>query len=85
LFISIRLFYLDLDQQTQNKDQTLMDIDKKLNQLLNDPSKRSDNNQDMDKALQPFSQIIKTLKDSKISNSNPLNSFRFYRYRSISS
>jgi DNA repair exonuclease SbcCD ATPase subunit len=53
-------FYLDLDQQTQNKDQTLMNIEKKLN----DTQKRSDNNQDMEKALQPFSQIIKTLKDS---------------------
>jgi lipid II:glycine glycyltransferase (peptidoglycan interpeptide bridge formation enzyme) len=55
------LFYLDLDQQTQNKDQTLMNIDKKLDQVLITPS---DNNQDLEKALQPFSQMIKKLKDS---------------------
>jgi hypothetical protein len=41
-----------------------MNIDKKLNQALTDPQKRSDINQDIEKALQPFSQIIKTLKDS---------------------
>jgi len=40
-----------------------MNIDKKLNQALTDPQKM---NQDIDKALQPFSQIIKTLKDSMI-------------------
>jgi hypothetical protein len=41
-----------------------MNIDKKLNEALNEPQKRSDNNQDIEKALHPFSQIIKTLKDS---------------------
>ncbi|CAF4275921.1 unnamed protein product, partial [Rotaria sp. Silwood2] len=56
-----------LDQQTQNKDrdnQTLMHIENKLNQTLNDSSKRSDVSQDIDKALHPFSQIIKTLKEN---------------------
>jgi hypothetical protein len=43
-----------------------MNIDKKLNQALNDPQKRSDVNQDIEKALHPFSQMIKTLKDSTL-------------------
>ncbi|CAF3532893.1 unnamed protein product [Rotaria sp. Silwood1] len=52
-----------LDQQIQNKDrenQTLINIEK----TLNDSSKRSDISQDIEKALHPFSQIIKTLKEN---------------------
>ena len=85
LFISILLFYLDLDQQTQRKDQTLMDIDKKLNQILNDSTKRAETNQDMEKTLQPFSQIIKTLKDSTTFIPILSHAVSFSRYRSISS
>ncbi|CAF4165102.1 unnamed protein product [Rotaria socialis] len=64
---SIKAIKDGLDQQTQNKDrdnQTLMNIEKKLNQTLNDSPKRSDVSQDIEKALHPFSQIIKTLKDN---------------------
>lgn len=60
-------FSLGLNQQTQGKEQNsqaLVNIEKKLNQTLNDSPKRSEINQDMEKALHPFSQIIKTLKDS---------------------
>ncbi|CAF2095392.1 unnamed protein product [Rotaria magnacalcarata] len=64
---SIKAIKDGLDQQTQNKDrdnQTLMNIEKKLNQTLNDSPKRPDVSQDIEKALHPFSQIIKTLKDN---------------------
>ncbi|CAF1215332.1 unnamed protein product [Rotaria sordida] len=64
---SIKAIKDGLDQQIQNKDrdnQTLMNIEKRLNQTLNDSPKRTDVNQDIEKALHPFSQIIKTLKEN---------------------
>ncbi|CAF0712063.1 unnamed protein product [Adineta steineri] len=65
---SVKAIKDDLDHhraQNQNHDnQTLINIEKKLNQVLNDPQKRLETTQDIEKALHPFSQIIKTLKDS---------------------
>ena len=46
-------------------NQTLMNIEKKIGQALNDSPKRSDVTQAIDKSLQPFSHLIQTLKESK--------------------
>jgi DNA repair exonuclease SbcCD ATPase subunit len=57
----IKEFSSKLDPLTQSIKAIKDGLDK---QTLTDPQKQSDHNQDIEKALQPFSHIIKTLKDS---------------------